>query len=365
MTAADSGSSPTFEPKADEMTVASIAVETQENAQASVPLEDYHIPYENLPRATRGYQLKATAELFEEVGDTYKRLWKHRATLSERIGALEAELAEKRRELEAALTSTGHLEAELRRAREWEGELTRDLERSRTDLVTAQDQSKILSHQKEQLKAELDQTRGRVTTLTNGLEQTRTDLANAHEHYNNLSYQNEELKRELESLGERETALTRELEQRGADMACAEDRSRSLSDQVEVFSRELAEARHEIVRSESELQHHRGQERSVAEALILARQTATELLENTSREAEQVVDDAKRLAAQLVDHAELELERLTTERAHIKTLAGELRDNLSTLLVETLERLETRSTDSARSPDEPTADKGFSSRGIG
>jgi transcriptional regulator with XRE-family HTH domain len=84
-----------------------------------------------------------------------------------------------------------------------------------------------------------------------------------------------------------------------------------------------------LEKAEAELDRYREQEHSMAEALVLAKQTAA-----------QVVEEAERRAAEIVGRAERDLKRLEAQRDRLEELTEGLQDDLSSFLVGILKRLE-------------------------
>jgi transcriptional regulator with XRE-family HTH domain len=84
-----------------------------------------------------------------------------------------------------------------------------------------------------------------------------------------------------------------------------------------------------LEKAEAELDRYRQQEHSMAEALVLAKQTAA-----------QVVEEAERRAAEIVGRAERDLKRLEAQRDRLEELTEGLQDDLSSFLVGILKRLE-------------------------
>ena len=64
--------------------------------------------------------------------------------------------------------------------------------------------------------------------------------------------------------------------------------------------------------------------------------------EKARREAEELVEDAQRGAAAMLSDAEQELARLASERERLEALAEGLQQDLSSFLMETLERLKAK-----------------------
>ena len=252
-------------------------------AQSPLPVPPLEIKYEDLPRKTLGYQPKATADLFEEVAETYRRLWDDRRQLGHRLEKLQAELAEER---------------------EKHGSAPAD-----TELADKLQKADASRHQ-----------------LALQLEQVTAALAGSREQESQLSHQVSELETELRLLQERAAAATDRLAQ-----------------------------------SNKELERFREQERALAESLVWARHTASELSEKAAQEAKQIVGDAKKKAAELLSEAQREVERLTGERHRLETLANDFQEDLSGFLLGTLERLKGRAAATAPT-DEPapetTADGG-------
>jgi transcriptional regulator with XRE-family HTH domain/cell division septum initiation protein DivIVA len=221
------------------------------------PTPPLHIPHEDLPRKTLGYNPKATAELFDEVAETYKRLWEEHTSvrgehdqLEQRLDSLQAELAQERQEHAGVAEQAARLENELGRAN-----------------ASRQALEALLQRSKSQLDARTEET---------GLPERVSEL---------------------------ETALR-----------LAEERATNAANRHEESERELA--------------RFREQERSLAEALVWARHTASELSEKAQREADTLVQDAERRAAELVAAGQREVERLSTERARLSEEAQREADTL-------------------------------------
>jgi chromosome segregation ATPase len=103
-----------------------------------------------------------------------------------------------------------------------------------------------------------------------------------------------------------------------------------------------AKATERLEESERELTRFREQERSLAEALVWARHTASELSEKARMEAETLVQDAQRRAAELVAEGQREVERLAGERNRLESLTSEVQEDLAQFLLGTLDRLKQR-----------------------
>ncbi len=109
-----------------------------------------------------------------------------------------------------------------------------------------------------------------------------------------------------------------------------------------------------LEQAEKELERFREQERSLAEALVWARHTASDLSEKAEQEAERIVQEAERRAAEMVSESQREIERLSGERERLESLAHELQEDLTAFLRGTLERLNGEM-ESKTVPDESVA----------
>lgn len=138
-----------------------------------LPSPPLKIPYEDLPRRTFGYDRAATAQLFAEVAKSYERLGAERSSLEERIGRLEADLADERAKQANASGSTRELKAELEQARRHGEELKAELEQAR--------------EQGQQLEAELERFREREAESGSRLERSEAELSRFRERERSLA----------------------------------------------------------------------------------------------------------------------------------------------------------------------------------
>jgi transcriptional regulator with XRE-family HTH domain len=244
------------------------------------PAPPLRIPYEDLPRKTLGYNPKATAELFDQVAETYQRLWKaherlrlEHAGVDRELDTLQVDLAEERRKHAAAAEEVERLQKELNRANASRQALEALLKQSpQFDVVGTEDS------------------------------------------------------RQAQRVSELEAAL-RQAEERAAE----------------------ATQRREA--SEQELARFRETQGSLAEALVWARHTASELSENARRDADTLLDNARRRAAELVAEGQREVERLASERSRLENLTNEVQQDLAQFLLGALDRLKQQQVGSTGSED--------------
>jgi transcriptional regulator with XRE-family HTH domain len=294
---------------------------------SSLPAPLLPIHVEDLPRKTRGYDPRATAELFDQVRDMYGLLWEERSRLEHQLDSLKGTLAEEERRHAETADMGARLEKELERANANQQALSDLLEQARLQKLKSRRQDEELPQRVTELESQLQLAEERASGAMARLEQAEPELERLRRHERSLA----EAEQELERVRERE-------------------RLRPAAEELERFreqERSLAEA-------EQELERFRERERSLAEALVWARHNASELTENAERKAETIVEEAERRAAELVSEAQHEVERLAGERRRLESLTHELQEDLSEFLRGTLDRLDERGEPTVVS-DEPVA----------
>jgi transcriptional regulator with XRE-family HTH domain len=282
------------------------------SSQPVLPAPPLHIPHEDLPRKTLGYNPKATAELFDQVAETYKRLWEEhehlrgdQRGLEQRLDTLQAELAEERQKYGDAAEQSGQLETELGRANASRHALEALLKRS---------------------KSQLDEVRTEDTRLPERVSQLETALRLAEE---------------------RAVKATGRLEESEKELARFREQERSLAEAL-VWARHTASELSEEAKREAEALVQDGQRRAaeiVTEGQREVERLSNErsrLAEEAQREAETLVQDAQRRAAELVAAGQREVERLSNERSRLETLTSEVQEDLAEFLLGTLDRLKQR-----------------------
>jgi transcriptional regulator with XRE-family HTH domain/cell division septum initiation protein DivIVA len=305
------------------------AVSTQ-SAQSALPAPPLVIKHADLPRKTLGYSPKATADLFDQVADAYRRLWEDRTRLKRGLDKLQVELAEEREKHGDASEDAGLTEEKLKRADVNQRQLALQLEQVASALAASRAQESQLSKRVSELETELQlaEEREKHGDASEDVRLTEEELKRAHANQRVLAAQLEQATSALAGSRVQEGQLSQRVSDLETELQLAEERA--------------VEATDRLTQSEAELARFREQERSLAEALVWARHTASEWSEKAEQEAARIVQDAERRAAELLSEGEREVERLTSERHRLQTLASEVQEDLSVFLLGTLERLKER-----------------------
>jgi transcriptional regulator with XRE-family HTH domain len=180
------------------------------------------------------------------------------------------------------------------------------------------------------------------------LDVLRGELAEERRNHGETAEQAARLQKELERANASRQALEALLKMSKSQLDARPEDSR-LPERVSELETALREAEERAAKaterleeSERELTRFREQERSLAEALVWARHTASELSEKARMEAETLVQDAQRRAAELVAEGQREVERLAGERNRLESLTSEVQEDLAQFLLGTLDRLKQR-----------------------
>jgi cell division septum initiation protein DivIVA len=341
-----------------------------EAAPPAPPPPPLNIRYEDLPRRTRGYSPAATAELFDQVADAYKRLWEERGKLERRLEKSQRELIEERDKQGKETAEHADLSAEkLKRADANQRQLALQLEQLNKALSASRAHESQLSRRVSELETELKSVEEREQEVdTSEVRRTEERLKQADVSVQALAAQLEQATSALAASRAQEDQLSRrvadlEAEQQlvapHADDSELSRRVSELETELRVAEARADETADRMAESQSDLVRYREQERAVAEALVWARQSASELSEKAEQDAKQIVQDAERRAAELLSEGEREVDRLASERQRLEALANEVQEDLSTFLLGTLERLKERvesSTGPSERVSEATAD---------
>lgn len=183
--------------------------------------------------------------------------------------------------------------------------------------------------------------------------------------YKNLQIERARIARELDDFeqelaenGEGAERLGGELERLRAELNASEEREKSLRERLDKaksfidgeVERIRAEATRELERvqadAERDLDHARGElarferrELLLEDMLDTIRRTVESIKEEARADAELILKKARHREAKIVGNARSEHERLEAERRRLTATAAELRDDLSAVLVSTLEQL--------------------------
>jgi cell division septum initiation protein DivIVA/transcriptional regulator with XRE-family HTH domain len=173
--------------------------------------------------------------------------------------------------------------------------------------------------------------------LAQRLDAVQAELADEQRKHGAAAAEIAQLEQELERVNRNQLALADLVAKLEAELRRAEGRAAEATDRLE--------------QADEELQRFREQERSLAEALVWARHTASTLSDKAEQEAAKIVQAAEQRAADLVSERQREVERLTSERQRFETLTKEVQEDLSEFLLGTLDRLKERVEPTAVSDD--------------
>jgi transcriptional regulator with XRE-family HTH domain len=180
------------------------------------------------------------------------------------------------------------------------------------------------------------------------LDVLRAELADERRKHGQTAEEAARLQNELERANASRQAFEALLKQSRSRLEARADDS-ALPERVSELETALREAEERAAKattrleeSERELTRFREQERSLAEALVWARHTASELSEQARTEAETLVQDAQRRATEMVAEGQREIERLAGERNRLESLTSEVQEDLAQFLLGTLDRLKQR-----------------------
>ena len=209
---------------------------------------------ENLPKTrVRGYDQRATEQLFERLNRSYAALRLERESFEQQLQELQTTLAEQR-------------DKELRLAEQRDNEHRNDVERLRADLEASQQQAKSLAER-------LDQADRAAATIGEELEHAR------------------------------------------------------------------AEAEHDLELLRTELGRYKNREDFVTEMLEVAKRTVHTTREDARAEAEGILKKAKKREAEMLSDVQRERTRLEEDRRRVAAEADKLREDLSGVLISTLDQL--------------------------
>ena len=184
-----------------------------------------------------------------------------------------------------------------------------------------------------------------------------------------LAGQLEELQQAMAERGKGQERLGGELEQLQAKLEASEERERSLTGRLEraksfmdeevekvraEAARELervrADAERDLEFARTELAGYQKREELVKDMLEATRRSVESIKDEARADAERILKKARRRETKIVGDARREHERLNAERERLAATAAELRDDLSAVLITTLEQLTPNS--KAGPPDE-------------
>ena len=311
------------------------------SSQPAPPAPPLQIPLDDLPRKTLGYNPKATADLFDQVAETYKRLWEEHErlrqehdALKQRLNPLQAELSGERRKYSDAVEEAGRLRQELERANASRQALDALLKQSRSQLEAGRTEDTHLPERVSELETALRLAEDRAVKATARLEESENELARFREQERSLAealvwarHAASELSEKAK--GEAET-LVQDAQRRAAELVAEAQRH------VERLSIERSRLSEEAKR-EAETLVQDAQRRGAE--LVAEGQREVERL---SREAQTFIQDAQRRAAEIIAEGQREVERLSDERHRLETLTSEVQEDLSEFLLGTLDRLKQR-----------------------
>jgi transcriptional regulator with XRE-family HTH domain len=191
----------------------------------------------------------------------------------------------------------------------------------------------------------------RLDTLQAGLAEERRKHAAAAE-------EAERVQKELDRANASRQALEALLKQSKSQLGVVRTEDSRLPERVSELEAALQQAEERAAEetqrretSEQELARFRETQRSLADALVWARHTASELAENARRDADTLLENARRQAAELIGEGQREVERLASERSRLENLTSEVQEDLAEFLLGALDRLKQQQVGSTGSED--------------
>jgi cell division septum initiation protein DivIVA len=262
---------------------------TRATAQPMANNSGHELKYslQSLPRKLfRGYDPKATEQLFGRINANYGSLHLEWKTLAEQFEELQKTATARG---EAAQSSNS------------------DLQQARAELEAIQTSEQSLRERLDRAKAFMDDEIARVRSeATADLERVRTQSA-------------------------------AELERVQAQSATDFERIRA--DAAAEIESIRAESKRELEFVRGELTGYEKRETLVKDMLDAAKRTAESIREDARADAELLLKKAREREAKIVGEARRENNRLEQERKRLMATAAELREDLSAVLTSTLEQL--------------------------
>jgi chromosome segregation ATPase len=304
---------------------------------------------ESIPhRYIGGYDIPATRKLLASAETAYLELAAERDALAnelEKLNELNSGLlaecddlaGSREADRETTAIEVRKLRDEIARLTSSESNLRALWENAEKEMSLAQQMLERLQLDAEQISAELEVERGRGQELAELQEQVEQhfELTNA------LQQEHRELKQaheaEVNDAAAREAKLVEELEAARLKMSETAEALRNAEQRIEAQERELASSRR--------------REDVLTRMIETAKGRADTIRADARVEAALTLKKTRERERQIIEQAESQLKLIEAERSRITTMADSLREDLSSVLLTTLQQLNNRLGAESSRPD--------------
>jgi chromosome segregation ATPase len=297
-------------------------------------------PAQILPqRYLGGYDIAATRRVLANAEAAYLELAAERDVLADELEQLQAAHAGLEQERETIVAShqadREATEAEVRKLKDEVARLTASettlralWENAEKEMTLAQQTLQTLQQEAGQIAAELEAQRGREHELAELQRQVERNL----EQFDALEQEQTELRR----------ARDEESQQAAAREAALHEELAELRERASTLAGQLHEEQQRAGAQERELASRRRREDVLSQMIDAAKKRAETIRADAREEAALTLKKAREKEGDILGQAASRLKALEAEQRRISSMADDLREDLSSVLLRTLQELNSR-----------------------